>query len=407
MIHRTLLDRIERIHVSPRAQQRLGLISTALRLRRVWPRSQNHLLLEFSAGGGNVVAGQWIADTEQLEYAARKTRLNSRRKNARVIIQPSLGIILQADGADRRMPALAELAARPGARLLVHRPEQRAVVRLELPQERRYAKVVPPERALPFMANARALEKIAGRTFSVPELLAADLETGILSYSALPGRSLYDLLGTEHLISAARAAGETLLALHSVSDFPHVSCHGAAEEIAMLRLWLDHVETFLPRLYSRLNDAAPPVFKKLAAAQSEWVVLHRDLYDKQTFFCRNQPVGLLDFDTLARGEPALDIANALVHFELRTLQRRLTAEKAAAASTAFLEGYQPKPCVGARLNSYVDAARLRLACVYAFRPPHKDLVVPLLSRIGQSIENDWDRTKSRKFKEEFCRAWGD
>ncbi len=47
------------------------------------------------------------------------------------------------------------------------------------------------------------------------------------------------------------------------------------------------------------------------------MLLHRDFFDKQVVVDADGRPGLLDFDTLAAGEAAVDVANMLVHLELR------------------------------------------------------------------------------------------
>ena len=153
----------------------------------------------------------------------------------------------------------------------------------------------------------------------------------------------------------------------------------------MLQRWLQRLEAFVPHLGSPFRTVAAGVFERLAASPSPHVLLHRDFYDKQVFADGGGRVGLLDFDTLAVGEAALDVANALVHFELRALQERCPPEQAAAAGFALLEGYQPVAQVCLRIGAYADAARLRLACVYAFRPQEVSVVFALLTRVGQPV----------------------
>ena len=94
---------------------------------------------------------------------------------------------------------------------------------------------------------------------------------------------------------------------------------------------------------------------------------------------------MLDFDTLSLGEAALDLANVLVHLELRALQGRCSEARANAAATAMVEGYDPPPPVSSRLRAYADATRLRLACLYAFRPCRKSVVPALLGCVGQAV----------------------
>ncbi|MGH8934431.1 MAG: phosphotransferase [Egibacteraceae bacterium] len=50
------------------------------------------------------------------------------------------------------------------------------------------------------------------------------------------------------------------------------------------------------------------------------VLVHRDSCDKQVTITDDGQVGPLDFDTLAVGEAALDIGNALAQLELRAMQ---------------------------------------------------------------------------------------
>ncbi len=88
---------------------------------------------------------------------------------------------------------------------------------------------------------------------------------------------------------------------------------------------------------------------------------------------------------LACGEAALDLANALVHFDLRAQQGRRTAEQAEAAKAALIDGYQPDIATCQRIAVYDAAVRLRLLCVYTFRPQWRTTVAPLLDRGGVLI----------------------
>ncbi|TFV53665.1 hypothetical protein E4P41_20890, partial [Geodermatophilus sp. DF01-2] len=96
------------------------------------------------------------------------------------------------------------------------------------------------------------------------------------------------------------------------------------------------------------------------------VPLHRDLHDRQVLVADDGSVGLLDFDLLAAGEPALDLANLLAHLSLRQHQGLVT--DAGPLRAAVLEGYRPAPAVAARVPVREAVTRLRLAAVYAFRP---------------------------------------
>ncbi|MCE7989995.1 MAG: hypothetical protein DYG89_53290 [Caldilinea sp. CFX5] len=143
--------------------------------------------------------------------------------------------------------------------------------------------------------------------------------------------------------------------------------HTAGDEIEVLQRRLARLAIVAPALAPCVATMIERVATALTTASSPPVLLHRDFYDKQVFVTADGEVGLLDFDTLAVGEAALDLANGLVHFELRAWQKRCTWAQAADAA-ALLAHYQPSHQVEQRLAAYVDATRLRLACVYACRP---------------------------------------
>ena len=96
-----------------------------LRVRRAWPRSECHLLLDLTGADGSV-AGQWFdapdtaADVAAATPGARLLRTGN--ASARLVLQPG--------GADRKLKALARLLIRPELKLVSHRPERRAVVQL-------------------------------------------------------------------------------------------------------------------------------------------------------------------------------------------------------------------------------------------------------------------------------------
>ena len=98
-------------------------------------------------------------------------------------------------------------------------------------------------------------------------------------------------------------------------------------------------------------------------------LLHRDLHDKQVLIAdgAHRP-GLLDLDTAAWGEPALDVANLLAHLDLRVRQDLLTPWRAGAAREAFVGALAHDRQTRDRVEAYLVAARLRLSAVYALRP---------------------------------------
>ncbi|RJK93754.1 phosphotransferase [Vallicoccus soli] len=350
------------------AQVREVAARHGLRLRRAWPRGPEHLLLDLvpAHGCGPAVAGQWLAPAVRAAEVARSTG-GGASADGPVVLQPA--------GADRRLPALAPLAARPGARLAAHRPERRGVVG---DADGTWTKVVRPGRSRAVEAAARAAAVPGVR---VPEVLAADHARGTVTTAALPGRALHDLLGDPGVPAVAveaacRATGAALAALHAAPLPEGAVAHGAAAELAVLEGWLAAA-----REHGALagSPGTGAVREALAAGRpGPPVRLHRDLHDKQVLVDGEGAVGVLDFDLAAAGEAALDLANLLEHLALRAAQGRCSPALAAACRAAVLDGYRPDPGVLARLDAYAAATRLRLLAVYAFRPGQEAAAAALL-----------------------------
>lgn len=360
----------------------LGLQPHRLRLRRAWPRSAEHLLLEYEAGDRAIVAAQWHSSHERAERAIVGLAEES---IALCDLDPAQGsVTLHLRGADRRLPGLARLLMAPGAELIVHQPERRAVVRLSEPAGPVFAKVVRPGRARALAAVGEAAGRLAGDAFAVPRLLGVDELTGVVRWSALAGVALHDLAGECALVRAWHAAGQALRALHAAPPtlLAPMEHHGPVAEGGVLVRWLAFVAAFDPGFAQRVAVRAAGAYAALIQGSGPVTALHRDFYDKQILFAEDGRIGLLDFDTLAYGEPALDLANALVHLELRALQGLLDDAQALEARAALLAGYAPSPAVQGRLAAYADATRLRLACVYRFRPRWRYCAEAMLSRVG-------------------------
>jgi aminoglycoside phosphotransferase (APT) family kinase protein len=184
------------------------------------------------------------------------------------------------------------------------------------------------------------------------------------------------------------SAGHALRWLHQAPAPSAARQHDARAEIEVLRRWIRRLETLRTKTSRDVRRSAGAVMRALRAGDSPAGFLHRDFHDKQVFLERDGRAGFLDFDAAAVGERALDVANMLVHLELRTIQGLWTARIAVDAGSAFLDGYAPTDPVRSRLLAYADATRLRLACLYAFRPPWPEVSDALLGRIGSGL---WSR----------------
>jgi aminoglycoside phosphotransferase (APT) family kinase protein len=325
-----------------------------LTLRRAWPADEHELTLEYETAAGGIVTGRW-AEGE---------------------------LVLHAPGEDHRLPGLAPLLDEPGATIVSHRAGRRAVVRTA----DGFAKVVRPARAAAVARAAqRAADLTAGAPFAVPRAESWDLEHGVVRFPALAGTPLREFVGTPAAETAGLVAGAAVRALH-VRPATGLAAHDAAAEVGVAERWSRllgaHARSGPAReVAGRVRELLPAVAVRLLSQPvTPTVPLHRDLHDGQLLIDETGHVGILDFDMLAAGEGALDLANLLVHIELAELLGS-SAQGAQVAADGVREGYALDPVTGARLDAYADAARLRLVCVHAFRP-HGARAVALLDRFS-------------------------
>jgi aminoglycoside phosphotransferase (APT) family kinase protein len=349
--------------------------SRGMTLRKAIPADADRLLLELRSGSGEVIAGQWHRDHARTAVVATRTRAEGGYANVDVL--DGTGILVQLGGADRRLPALRHLAQRPGARLVAHRAERRGVVR---DARGDYIKAVRPGRVREFVDAAVRIENPG---LAVPRVIGVDETLGTFTFQGLPGRTLErrladPTLADQHLADDGERIGSALRALHSSPAPPARRPHTSLEELHSARRWLE-----LATGYGLLSeDSWRCPFDRAAALlggpTTRPVQVHRDLHDKQLLIDDAQPVGFLDFDLATAGEPAVDVANLLVHLELRSLQGSCTRDRAAACGVGLLQGYAPARDLLDRLPAYALTTRLRLAAVYAFRAAHPTLVESLL-----------------------------
>ena len=184
--------------------------------------------------------------------------------------------------------------------------------------------------------------------------------------------------------AAWQAAGRAVGVLHELPAERVADRHGPEQELDAIADWLH------PAVAHGLLDAdlvaraGARVTAELRTEGDDPVlgVLHRDLHDKQLLLDDAGTVGMIDVDTLAVGERALDVANLLVHLELRQAQGLLAPELAQAARAGFRSGLGTAVLPVSRVGAYTRATRLRLAGVYAFRPRWRAVAQQLLRQVA-------------------------
>ncbi|MEB3200283.1 MAG: aminoglycoside phosphotransferase family protein [Synechococcaceae cyanobacterium] len=360
----------------------------SLRLLRGWPVSPGQLLLNFADPGGRLLAGQFHGDPAAL--AEQRQRLEELAPGlARWRQLPAGGtLLLQPEGLDARLEAVRPFLQDSGGILLAHRPGKRAVVRGRWEGGPAYVKFHASAR--PWRRALAASDHLAGLGLPLaqPRVIASEERRRLIVTAPLAGVSLHERLLEGRLQPAELGPVAAALArLHAQTSSPRPELHGALQEAEVLQRWASLLRAHRPTLLPELESAVAVVLAGLQGLEQDppggFGLIHRDFHDKQIFLAASGP-GLLDFDTLVLGDPLIDVANLLAHLEWRWLQGRLARPLAAACAQAFLQGYGAVSDE-ARLQLYVDATRLRRACVYGFRPRGLQLGQTVLPRLGWPV----------------------
>ena len=340
-------------------------LASPLQLRRASPRAHDHLVLEFVDAVGRVVAGQWTPDPGRLAEIASRTRSRCPAAMTPIVDSGGHKLLLHLRGADRNLAHLRGIVEAPRCELISHRIGRRAVVRLA---DGDYAKVVRPKAFAECLSKSKAGLALANRRFRVPKIRRIDTDRHTIVWGRLAGSSL-DTRLNDGDIDAAAAAGAVLADLHRApapNDWPR---HGADSETRVLARWLARLAGFDAKLHAQLVDEMAEVERALAGTPMQAGVVHGDFHERQVIIGPDGCAALLDLDTLAIGEPALDVGNMLAEFDLRASQGRCDEVMLSRICDAFLGAYRPNAALLDRLPAYRAASRLRLKCVHAFRPP--------------------------------------
>ncbi|MBG6217817.1 hypothetical protein IWX75_002285 [Arthrobacter sp. CAN_A6] len=339
-----------------------------------------------SAGRAATVHRAWPRSDGRLTFEARENDGGLIR--AGVIDSPGKATLVPY-GKD---PVLGGLAGALGnGELVVHRYRKRAVIRVG----DGYRKILPPGKAENVAAAHRRMRTLATPAgVETPDVVST--LPGGLTLSLVRGTSFHEL-GRAALGKPFPPNGWTqgwelwsrkwpLLAVNPPGAAP--ATHSPGDEGATLRQWVERCVEFgqFDIRPEKLEQAALEVERRLLSGAPQPPVLsHRDLHDKQVLFSAAQgTIGLIDCDTLALAEPALDLANLLVHLEFRREQGVLSTAAEQFASDAISSTASAMAVPSDRLLAYAASTRLRLACVYSFRPPYRSLAEDWARRVLDS-----------------------
>lgn len=280
---------------------------------------------------------------------------------------------------DPELPALRREAGY--GEVVVHRAHKRAVIRT--PDQ--YIKVYRPGHAeVPAERCARSISLLAGGGFVTPRILR--VSSDVIAFSRIPGRRLLDLGQDHNEVSDesfarmwaqwSRAWVALLVAEPAYAAVAALPLHTPEAEVGTLRRWVDPwlrhsagVPEAQPERDALQTRTAAVAESLLGSVPDPPVWALGDLHDKHIIgLGGGSPLGLVDFDEAARAEPALDLANLDVHLDVRLRQQQLTPERCAAAHAQVRAAVGQLGVSRVRFESYAAVHRLRLACLYSFRP---------------------------------------
>lgn len=304
---------------------------------------------------------------------------------------PTSEIEIGSSGSDVALPALGELVE-SAAVVVGHRCARRAVVRLgdtfvKVLRAHRVARPAAKHRAVATALACGSEGPAGGPTTELvlPELLGIDEDRGTLHFAALDGRSALDAQRGD--ARAARAVGAALRRFAALVPVG-VGVHSAADEVAVLDIWAGAARRFgtLPEpLVATFEDLCRQAKAELIALGERPAVLsHRDFHDGQILVdatVGEARIGFIDLDTVAWGDPALDVGNFLAHVDLAVQERRIDPVTAQGFVEGFLAGRALKACEDQAIGAYRRASTLRIVAVHSFRPMTRAAALSLLSEL--------------------------
>lgn len=226
----------------------------------------------------------------------------------------------------------------------------------------------------------------------VPQPLAYIPEMHLFVQAHAAGHTLQDLVPHVKAGALVRRAAEALAKLHR-SAAPCEGLIGAYtldDELAALHRFREEMTAHRPAfaLEAESFRAALEAWGRQLPALDAPTLIHRDFYYSQLLF-DGPRVTLIDFDLLALGDPAIDVANFSAHLFLLGLDRLSDGDALAAEAEAFVQAYAERRRMDnafrQRLAFYEAATYFRLLSVVGTRPGLERCFEPLHRRLAQCL----------------------
>lgn len=220
-----------------------------------------------------------------------------------------------------------------------------------------------------------------------------------------PGRTLNQLVRVQDIRPIMDQTAQGLAKFHSLpvplpvnGDGPvTLKRYGVEEEVANLDRFTQELIQVRPSFAQeaiRLRDALRQWASRLPLPPAV-TPIHRDFYYSQVLVQEGpgrEQLTLIDFDLMALGDPALDVANFAAHLIFLGLEKLGDAQALVPAGRLFLEGYarrrEPDPHFWERFRFYQAATFFRLLKVVAPRPRLVHLFDPVHGHTLAALTED-------------------
>jgi hypothetical protein len=296
----------------------------------------------------------------------------------RFVLEPAM-IEVAVFPADRRLPALRTLVATDLRRdTLQHAlPDEPSLcdgtlTRLAYKPERRWVgelrdgagrtAVVKAYAAGGFEAARAAARTPRVASLRLPRLLGRSRRHSLLVFDWLDGVTLQAVTpGSAAERGALRVVAEALAELHAHSG-RRLAVRAPANDAATTLIAARDIAALCPELGPAADALAHELTRRLLDAPVKRRAIHGDLHPAQILFSPDRPIGLLDFDRAACGNPAVDVGSLIAHWERDVACGTLPSAVLTARREVLLSAYEGSAgSLPAGVDLYTASALFRLA----------------------------------------------
>lgn len=366
---------IERVHFP-------GQKPVQFQIRASGADGQSQMLLAEWAGEAVVSAAE--AGSARLAKVQRGQASSS----VSVVADRRHGLVLRKPGFDAKLPGLrllhdpawaaerlSMLGLDPASEitLVAHRIGKRAVLRISGAQGTTYARLRP----VTSLSGRDAFDRhkdlwaaLGGAgDLTIPRPIGYDAEIGLAHYTTLSGDP--PVFQGHTGFSASASVMRALSCLQALKIAAPI--HTPEDELRILDTWAQRLAVVFPDLAQQMRAKLELVRgRMISMGPATPVLCHRDLHEGQILM-HNGVTGLLDFDTLRLGDPAMDVGNLQAHLILASLRDGVTRSACITAMSNAVPQVPPP-----RITLWRSAALLRIAMIYAFSSEPRDVVHALI-----------------------------